>query len=249
MQAQKQALKILVVDDEAQVRRALRAVLNGYGCTVIESADGEEALAEVKADRPDLVLLDFNLPGIAGLEVCKRIRQLSDVPIIMVTVRDSEKDKVLALDGGADDYLVKPFGTQELLARVRAATRKAAKAEEVPPFVSANLKVDFERRRVFARGEAVHLTPKEFELFKQLILGRGKPVPHLKLLHVLWGPEHSCDREPLRVLIGHLRRKIEPTPDEPRYILTEPLIGYRFNAEGEQPAERRYQCSAPRAED
>jgi two-component system KDP operon response regulator KdpE len=132
MQAQKQALKILVVDDEAQVRRALRAVLNGYGCTVIESADGEEALAEVKADRPDLVLLDFNLPGITGLEVCKRIRQLSDVPIIMVTVRDSEKDKVLALDGGADDYLVKPFGTQELLARVRAATRKAAKAEEVP---------------------------------------------------------------------------------------------------------------------
>jgi two-component system KDP operon response regulator KdpE len=157
----------------------------------------------------------------------------------MVTVRGSEKDKVAALDAGADDYLVKPFGTQELLARVRAAVRRLASAEEIPAFSSPNLKIDFERRRVIARGQPVHLTPTEFELLKQLVLNQGKPVSHLKLLHLLWGPEHSSDREPLRVFIGQLRRKIEPDPDEPRYILTEPLIGYRFEAEAEKPGKTR----------
>jgi two-component system KDP operon response regulator KdpE len=231
--------KILVVDDEPQVRRALRAILTGQGCSVIEVRDGEEALEEVKADRPDLVLLDINMTGIDGLETCKRIRELSDVPIIMVTVRDSEKDKVVALDAGADDYLVKPFGTQELLARVRAAVRRLPSAEEIPAFSSPHLKIDFERRRVVARGQPVHLTPTEFELLKQLVVNRGKPVSHVKLLHVLWGPEHSSDREPLRVFIGQLRRKIEPNPDEPRYILTEPLIGYRFEPDAERPIKSR----------
>jgi two-component system KDP operon response regulator KdpE len=231
--------KILVVDDDPQVRRAMRAILSGHGCSVIEARDGEEALEEMNADRPDLVLLDINMPGIDGLETCKRIRELSDVPIIMVTVRGDEKDKVAALDAGADDYLVKPFGTQELLARVRAAVRRVPSAEEIPPFVSPNLKIDFERRRVVARGQPVHLTPTEFELLKHLVLNRGKPVSHLKLLHLLWGPEHSSDREPLRVFIGQLRKKIEPDPDEPRYILTEPLIGYRFEPEAEKPAKTR----------
>jgi two-component system KDP operon response regulator KdpE len=235
----RQTAKILVVDDEPQVRRALRAILTGQGCSVVEARDGEEALEEITADRPDLVLLDVNMPGIDGFETCRRIRETSDVPIIMVTVRGNERDKVVALDAGADDYLVKPFGTQELLARVRAAVRRVPGAEEIPPFISANLKIDFERRRVIAHGEPVHLTPTEFELLKHLVLNRGKPVSHLKLLHLLWGPEHSSDREPLRVFIGQLRRKIEPNPDEPRYILTEPLIGYRFEPDAEQPGKKR----------
>jgi two-component system, OmpR family, KDP operon response regulator KdpE len=237
--AKRESAKILVVDDEPQVRRTLRAILTGHACSVIEARDGEEAIEEVKADCPDLVLLDINMPGIDGLETCKRIRELSDVPIIMVTVRGSEKDKVVALDAGADDYLVKPFGTQELLARVRAAVRRLPSAEEIPSFVSPNLKIDFEHRRVIARGQAVHLTPTEFELLKQLVVNQGRPVSHLKLLHLLWGPEHSNDREPLRVFIGQLRKKIEPDPDEPRYILTEPLIGYRFEPDAEKPAKAR----------
>jgi two-component system KDP operon response regulator KdpE len=235
----REAAKILVVDDEPQVRRALRAILTGHGCSVIEVRDGEEALEEMKVERPDLVLLDINMPGLDGFETCRRIRQESDVPIIMVTVRGSEKDKVQALDAGADDYLVKPFGTQELLARVRAAVRRVPSQEELPSFVSPNLKIDFERRRVVARGQPVHLTPTEFELLKHLVVNRGKPVSHLKLLHLLWGPEHSNDREPLRVFIGQLRRKIEPNPDEPRYILTEPLIGYRFEPDADKPAKPR----------
>jgi two-component system, OmpR family, KDP operon response regulator KdpE len=235
----KETAKILVVDDEPQVRRALRAILAVHGCSVIEARDGEEALEEMKVDRPDLVLLDINMPGIDGLETCKRIRELSDVPIIMITVCGKESDKVTALDAGADDYLVKPFGTEELLARVRAAVRRVPKAEEIPPFVSPTLKIDFECRRVTARGRPVHLTPREFELLKQLVLSRGKPVSHLKLLHLLWGPAHSNNLDCLRVFIGHLRRKIEPDPDEPRYILTEPLIGYRFEPEAETPAKTR----------
>jgi two-component system, OmpR family, KDP operon response regulator KdpE len=231
--------KILIVDDEPQVRRALRTILTTQGCAVVEARDGEEALEEMKADPPDLVLLDINMPGIDGFETCKRIREGSDVPIIMVTVRGSEKDKVIALDSGADDYLVKPFGAQELLARVRAATRRISSSEEMQPFVSSNLRIDFERRRVIARGQPVHLTPTEFELLKHLVLNQGKPVSHLKLLHLLWGPEHANDREPLRVFIGQLRKKIEPNPDEPRYILTEPLIGYRFEPEVERPAKPR----------
>jgi two-component system KDP operon response regulator KdpE len=235
----RQSAKVLVVDDDPQVRRALRAILTGQGCTVVEARDGEEAVEEITADRPDLVLLDINMPGIDGFETCRRIRESSDVPIIMVTVRGNERDKVVALDAGADDYLVKPFGTQELLARVRAAVRRVPGAEEIPPFVSPNLNVDFERRRVIAHGQPVHLTPTEFELLKHLVLNRGKPVSHLKLLHLLWGPEYTTDREPLRVFIGQLRRKIEPNPDEPRYILTEPLIGYRFEPDVEKPAKKR----------
>lgn len=231
--------KLLIVDDEPQVRRSLRTILTSQGCMVVEARDGEEAIEEIKADPPDLVLLDINMPGIDGFEACRRIREASDVPIIMVTVRGSEKDKVTALDAGADDYLVKPFGTQELLARVRAAARRVPSAEEIPPFVSSNLSIDFERRRVVAHGQPVHLTPTEFELLKHLVVNQGKPVSHLKLLNLLWGPEHTSDREPLRVFIGQLRRKIEPNPDEPRYILTEPLIGYRFEPETEKPGKTR----------
>ena len=237
--AKRHSAKILVVDDEPQVRRALRAILTGHGCTVIEARDGEEALEEMKADCPDLILLDINMPGIDGFETCRRIRETSDIPIIMVTVRGNEKDKVLALDAGADDYLVKPFGTQELLARVRAAVRRMPSEEEIPAFVSPNLTIDFEHRRVISRGQPVHLTPTEFDLLKHLVLNQGKPVSHFKLLHSLWGPEHSNDREPLRVFIGQLRRKIEPFPDEPRYILTEHLFGYRFEPDAVRTSKKR----------
>jgi two-component system KDP operon response regulator KdpE len=224
-------MKVLIVDDERQVRRALRAILLSEGCSVVEAQNGDEALEEIKADRPDLVLLDINMPGMNGFEVCAKIRTFSDVPILMLTVRESEKDIVRALDAGADDYLVKPFGTQELLARIRAAARRVPGAEEIPPYDSPGLKIDFERRRVIANKLPVHLTPTEFELLKLLVLNEGKPVPYVKLLHRLWGPEHSGDREHLRVFVGQLRKKIEPDPDEPRYILTEPLIGYRFDPE------------------
>jgi two-component system, OmpR family, KDP operon response regulator KdpE len=223
--------KILMVDDERQVRRAMRAILMNEGCSVIEAQSGDEALEEIKADSPDMVLLDINMPGLDGFETCSKIREFSDVPILILTVRDSEKDIVRALDAGADDYLVKPFGTKELLARIRAAIRRVPGAEEIPPFDSPDLKIDFERRRIVANKKPVHLTPTEFELLKILVLNEGKPVSYLKLLHSLWGPEHSSDREALRVFVGQLRRKIEPNPDEPRYILTDPLIGYRFDPE------------------
>jgi two-component system KDP operon response regulator KdpE len=224
-------MKILIVEDERQVRRALRAILLSEGCSVVEAQSGEDALEEIRADRPDLVLLDINMPGMNGFETCTKIRAFCDVPILMVTVRESEKDIVRALDSGADDYLVKPFGTQELLARIRAAARRVPGAEEMPPYDSPDLKIDFQRRRVVANKQLVHLTPTEFELLKILVLNEGKPVPHVKLLLRLWGPEHSSDREHLRVFVGQLRKKIEPDPDEPRYILTEPLIGYRFDPE------------------
>jgi two-component system KDP operon response regulator KdpE len=217
------------VDDDPQVRRTFRAILASQGCSIIEARDGNEALEEIRADSPDLVLLDINMPGIDGFETCRRIRQFSDVPIIVITVRGDENDKVVALDAGADDYIVKPFGTQELLARIRGTVRRAPNAREMAPFSSAGLSIDFERRRVVAHGKPVHLTPTEFELLKHLVMNQGKPMSHLKLLHLLWGPEHADDREPLRVFIGQLRRKIEKDPEHPRYIHTEPLVGYRFD--------------------
>jgi two-component system, OmpR family, KDP operon response regulator KdpE len=222
--------KLLVVENDQQLRRTFRVILTGQGYAVIEARDGNEALEEIKADRVDLVLLDIDVPGIDGFETCRRIRNLSDAPIIVVTARDDEKDKVLTLDAGATDYIVKPFGTQELLARIRSAVRRAPSAEKgMQPFVVPGLKIDFERRQVVAHGQPSHLTPKEFELLKHLVLNRGKPVSHLKLLHLVWGPEHARDRQYLRVFIRSLRKKIERQPDQPRYIHTEPVIGYRFD--------------------
>lgn len=218
-----------MVDDDRQLRRVFRAILASESCTVIEARDGYEALEEIEADCPDLVLLDINMPGIDGFEICRRIREFSDVAIIMVSVREGERDKILAFDAGADDYIVKPFGTQELLARVRAVVRRAG-TELIPePFGSAGLEIDFVSRRVIANGRPAHLTPKEYELLKQLVLNQGKPVSQLKLLQLLWGSDHSNDRTYLRVFIGNLRKKIEPHPDQPRYIHTEPWVGYRFD--------------------
>lgn len=220
--------KILVVDDEPQVRRVMRATLTAEGYTILEARNGEEALEVFRAQPPDIILLDVNMPGMDGLEACRQIRGNSEVPIIMLTVRSAERDKVLALDAGADDYVVKPFGIQELLARIRAALRRTLPLDSLPAFVSRDLSVDFEARRVTARGRDVHLTPKEFELLRQLVANQGRPLTHRRLLQAVWGPDYGDEPEYLRVTVNQLRKKIEPDPAHPRFILTEPWVGYRF---------------------
>jgi len=220
--------KILVVDDEPQVRRVLRTTLSAEGYTIFEARGGEEALEIFRAKPPDIVLLDVNMPGMDGLEACRQIRRNSDVPIIMLTVRSAEREKVLALDAGADDYVVKPFGIQELLARIRAALRRRLPLDRLPAFVSKDLSVDFEARRVKVRGREVHLTPKEFELLRQLVANQGKALTHRRLLQAVWGPDYGDEPEYVRVTINQLRKKIEPDPAHPRFILTEPWVGYRF---------------------
>jgi len=219
---------ILIVDDEPQIRRVLRATLSSQGYAVIEAKSGEEALEKLRDDHPDLVLLDVNLLGISGLDVCREIRESSDLPVIMLTVRNSERDKVQALDAGADDYVVKPFGAQELMARIRAALRRTAVTAATPAFVSEDLKIDFSKRTVTVKGKSVRLTPKEFELLRQLVANKGTALGHRRLLQAVWGPDYGEETEYLRVFINQLRKKIEPDPRHPRYIHTEPWVGYRF---------------------
>lgn len=232
--------KILVVDDEPQVRRVMRTTLTAEGYTISEARNGEEALQCFRAQLPDIILLDVNMPGMDGLEACRQIRKNSDVPIIMLTVRSTERDKVLALDAGADDYVVKPFGMQELLARIRAALRRTLPQDKLPPFLSKDLTIDFEARRVTVRRCEVHLTPKEFEVLRQLVANQGKPLTHRRLLQSVWGPDYGDEPEYLRVTINQLRRKIEPDPAHPRFILTEPWVGYRF-----EPGKENRPRSAP----
>jgi two-component system KDP operon response regulator KdpE len=222
--------KILVVDDEPQIRRMMRATLTSSGHQVDEARTGEEALEKFRAFLPDLVLLDWNMPGMGGLEACRALRSGSDVPIIILTVRNAEKEKVEALDAGADDYVCKPFGMQELLARIRAALRRTPTSAESGPqkFTSQYLEIDFSGRRVRVQEKSVRLTPKEFELLRHLFVRGGKPVPHRELLQAVWGPDYGDETDYLRVFINHLRKKIEPDPARPKYILTEPWIGYRF---------------------
>jgi two-component system, OmpR family, KDP operon response regulator KdpE len=222
------AATILVVDDEPQIRRVMRATLSAQGYVITEAKSGEEALESVRKQRPELILLDVNMPGMGGLEACREIRRFYDAPIIMLTVKNSERDKVAALDAGADDYVVKPFGMEELLARIRAALRRYMPADTMQPFVSKDLSVDFEARRVSVRGQTVHLTPKEYEVLKFLIGNQGKPLAHRRLLQAVWGPDYGDETENLRVVINQLRKKIEANPARPKYILTEPWIGYRF---------------------
>lgn len=219
---------ILIVDDEPQIRRVLRATLSANGYAIIEASSGEEALESVRKQRPDLVLLDVNMPGMGGIEACRELRRASDFPIIMLTVRNAERDKVQALDAGADDYVVKPFGIEELLARIRAALRRYAPGDVLPPFASKDLGIDFESRVVTVRGREVHFTPKEFDVLKHLVANQGKPLTHRRLLQSVWGPDYGEETENLRVVINQLRKKIEADPAHPKYILTEPWIGYRF---------------------
>lgn len=221
---------ILVVDDEPQIRRVLRTTLSFRGYEISEAKSGEEALELVRKVKPDLILLDVNLPGMSGIETCKEIRRGSATPIIMLTVRSAERDKVVALDAGADDYVTKPFGIEELLARVRASLRRHTAAEAVPALTTRELTVDFAARRVVAFGEEVHLAPKEFEVLRELVANQGKPVSHRRLLQSVWGPAYGEETENLRVVINQLRKKIEKDPSEPKYVLTEPWVGYRFQA-------------------
>ncbi|MBZ5642932.1 MAG: response regulator transcription factor [Acidobacteriia bacterium] len=227
---------ILVVDDEPQIRRVMRTTLSSNGYSVVEAKSGEEALEMMRKERPELVLLDVNMPGMGGLEACREIRDQSDVAIIMLTVRNTEHDKVLALDAGADDYVVKPFSVEELLARIRAALRRTTSAEPIPSYVSDDLEIDFERRKVLVKGNQVRLTPKEFDLLRHLVSSQGKPLEHRRLLQAVWGPDYGNETEYLRVFINQLRKKIEPDPSHPKYIHTDPWVGYRFEPTSSAPA-------------
>ena len=223
------AATILIVDDEPQIRRVMLTTLTSHGYTVVEAASGEEALEKLRSERPDLIILDVNMPGISGIETCAEIRTSSDVPIIMLTIRNSERDKVQALDAGADDFVVKPFGVQELMARIRAALRRSAPGDTAPPFLTDDLQIDFEKRVVMVKNNPVRLTPKEFELLRHLVANQGKTLGHRRLLQAVWGPDYGEETEYLRVFINQLRKKIEPDPRKPRYIHTEPWVGYKFN--------------------
>lgn len=235
------AATVLIVDDEPQIRRVLRTTLTSHGYAVMEARTGDEALDLIRSDHVDLILLDVNMPGRSGLETCRDIRGSGDVPIIMLTVRNTERDKVQALDAGADDYVVKPFGSEELMARIRAALRRTAPAESLPSFTSNDLKIDFDKRWVLLKEQPVRLTPKEFDLLRYLVSNQGRAIGHRRLLQAVWGPDYGDETEYLRVFINQLRKKIELDPHNPRYIHTEPWVGYRF----EPPAEK---ARNPRAE-
>jgi two-component system, OmpR family, KDP operon response regulator KdpE len=223
--------RVLIVDDEPQIRRALRVSLVSHGYQVQVAASGEEALDLAASAPPDVVILDLVLPGRTGLEVCRELRQWSPVPIIVLSARGQERDKVQALDLGADDYLTKPFGMDELLARIRVALRRAGGVSAAPVLESGDLCLDQARRLVTLRGEPVHLTPTEYDVLRYLMANAGKVVTHRALLTAVWGPGYEDSARMLRVFIAQLRRKIEPVPARPTYVRTEPAVGYRFRAE------------------
>lgn len=221
--------RILVVDDEPQIRRVLRTTLSAQGYEVFDARTGEEALDAIREQRFDLILLDMNMPGMGGLAACREIRAGSDTAIIMLTVRDSEHDKVTALDAGADDYITKPFGSPELSARIRAALRRLPVAAGHADVLHLDgVEIDLAVRRVRRKGKELRLTPKEYDLLQYLVANPGTPIPHTKLLQAVWGPDYGDQVEYLRVFVNQLRKKIEPDPSHPRHLLTEPWVGYRF---------------------
>ena len=222
---------ILVVDDESRMRRFVRMNLEAEGFEVIEAENAERALLKVRDEMPDLVLLDVAMPGMDGFEALQRIREMSDVPVIMLTVKDEEEDKIRGLDLGADDYVTKPFSPRELVSRIRAVLRRVAASEEPKPEVikvDDRLTIDLSRREVWVDGKLVQLRPTEFRLLRQLVLNAGWVMTHEQLLTKVWGPEYRDESHLLRLYITYLRKKIEPDPSHPRYILTERGVGYRF---------------------
>lgn len=229
----KSGARILVVDDEIEIMRALQRSLTARGYETFAASNGEDALGAITQHRPDLMLLDLGLPGISGLEVCKRVREQSNLPIIVLSVKDTERDKVLALDLGADDYVSKPFSINEVLARVRVALRHTAQVQSgtEPIFSSGPLSVDFSQRLVTVDGQEVRLTPTEYDLLKALIKNSGKIMTRQMLLSQVWGTGYGTEAHYLHVYIGQLRRKIEPDPAHPRFILTISGVGYRFNSD------------------
>lgn len=223
---------ILVVDDDSSTRRALRVTLTGMGFTVVEAARGEEALSLARVTWFDAVLMDVDMPGMGGVEACRSIRRaVARLPILMLTVMDSEDDKVLALDAGADDYITKPFQVRELTARLRSAVRRR-NAQDVyrdAPIHHGEIELDPIKYRVMKSGRLIHLTPKEFEMLHYLMMHAGEPIPHARLLKSVWGPEYGNELEYLRTFVRQLRKKIEDDPRNPRYLLTDAYVGYRFN--------------------
>jgi two-component system KDP operon response regulator KdpE len=228
---------ILVIEDEPQIRRFLRAALTSHGYRLIEAESGNDGIAQTTLHQPELILLDLGLPDMDGLEVTRRLREWSQVPIVVLSARGQEQDKVAALDMGADDYLTKPFGVAELLARMRVALRHSARvepAEASPVFVTGSLRVDLLRRQVFVDNQEVHLTPIEYKLLAALVRHAGKVLTHRQLLQEVWGPAYSTESHYLRVYMGQLRHKLEADPARPRYLRTEPGVGYRLILQGYQ---------------
>jgi two-component system KDP operon response regulator KdpE len=224
--------RILVVDDEPQILMAVRRALAARRYEVVTAADGEDALAEAEASLPDLVVLDLHLPGIDGMEVCRRLRTWTRVPILILSVREDEAGKVAALDLGADDYLTKPFGVDELLARIRALLRRTDVPAETPQtFEAGDVRIDLGAHRVLRDGHDVHLTRTEWNLLEALARHPGKLLTHRWLLGRVWGAGYEDDVEVLRVFVSQLRRKLEPDQREPAFVITEPGVGYRWAAE------------------
>lgn len=222
--------KIMVVDDEPQLRRVMRVALTDHGYEVVDSRCGEDALDQFRAELPDLVLVDLNMPGMSGFEVCREIRFSSQVPIIVLSVRNSEKDVVRALDAGADDYLNKPFRMEELIARIRAAMRRVAGPWTADSRVLSlgTAEIDFETREVSTPTGKFHLTPKEFGLLRHLVSHAGKVVSRRQLLQAVWGPDYGEELDNLRVVVNQLRKKIEVDPSKPEFLVTEARVGYRL---------------------
>jgi two-component system KDP operon response regulator KdpE len=222
-------IKILVVDDEPKIRMFIRANLEARDYEVYLAQDGAEAVEMAGRVDPDVIVLDVNMPRMDGIEACRRIREWADMPIIILSVREEEKDKVRALDEGADDYLTKPFGIEELLARIRVALRHSAGvAPAIPVFTAGHLEVDLSKRMVKRQGQIVKLTRTEYELLAYLVSQHGKVLTHKELLRNVWGPKYGEESEYVRVFIRQLRSKIEDDPSNPQFIVTEPRIGYRF---------------------
>ena len=224
--------RVLVVDDEPQITRVLRTVLTSQGYQVQTAGEGMAAMLNFTEWHPELVITDLFMPRMDGLELCKRIRAVSSVPIIVLSVKGEERTKVEALDSGADDYVTKPFGIDELMARVRAALRRAGVDNDLASFDVGDFRIDLEARRVHVRGNEVRLTPKEFDLFVYMARHPNRVITHRTLLEAVWGEASQEQPEYLRVFMGQLRKKLEPDPSQPRYLVTEPWVGYRFNAAG-----------------
>jgi len=220
--------RILIIDDEKQIRRLLKVALTGHGYELEEAVSGQDGLHKAAVFRPDLVILDLGLPDLDGLEVLRRLREWSQTPVIILSVREQENDKINALDNGADDYVTKPFGMGELLARIRAALRHAAGLGNEPVLNFGDLEIDVAQRRVTVDGNVIKPTPTEYELLRNLAVYSGKVLTHRQLLRAVWGPSYENDTQYLRVYIAQLRRKIESDPSRPRHIITEPGVGYRL---------------------
>lgn len=224
-------VRVLVVDDERPIRRFLQTSLTAHGYAVFEAAGGQEAIGAVIDRRPDLLILDLGLPDVDGVEVTRRLREWTAIPIIILSVRDQEGDKIAALDAGADDYVTKPFAIGELLARMRVALRRAASPQTGPVFEWGGLVVDLARRVVLIGGQEVQLTPTEYDILRTFVAHAGKVLTHRQILRQVWGAGYEDELHILRVNISNLRRKIEPDPSRPTYLVTEPGVGYRLRSE------------------